>query len=87
MRAADPERVARAVGRRVAELRAARGWSQETFAEAIGVSIQYLRRIELAHTNVTLAQLVKLANGLRVPPKALLEAPSSLVVRRGRPAR
>ncbi len=87
MRAADPERVARAVGRRVAELRIERGWTQEAFAERLRVSIQYLRRIELAQTNVTLAQLVKLANGLRVPPKALFEAPESLVVRRGRPTR
>jgi transcriptional regulator with XRE-family HTH domain len=87
VRAADPERVARAVGRRVAELRAERGWTQEAFAESLGVSIQYLRRVELAQTNVTLSQLVRLANGLRVPASALFDAPASLVVRRGRPAR
>lgn len=87
MRAADPKRVARAVGRRIAELRTERGWTQETFAEALGVSIQYLRRIELAQTNVTLAQLVRLANALHVAPKALFEPPASLIVQRGRPVR
>jgi transcriptional regulator with XRE-family HTH domain len=61
--------------------------TQAAFAEALDVSIQYLRRIELAQVNLTLAQLVKLANALHVPPRSLFDRPASLAVRRGRPAR
>ena len=69
----------------MAELRTERGLTQEAFAEALGVSIQYLRRIELANVNVTLSQLVRLANALRVPPRLLFDRPASLKVKRGRP--
>jgi transcriptional regulator with XRE-family HTH domain len=78
--------VERAVGRRVAELRSARGWTQERFAEKLAVSVQYLRRIELGQTHVTVPKLVELANMLRVVPAALFEKPRSLAVRRGRPS-
>jgi transcriptional regulator with XRE-family HTH domain len=85
VRPASPAQVERVVGRRVAELRGQRGWTQERFAEKLGVSVQYLRRIELAQTHVTVPKLVELANALRVIPAALLERPQSMVVRRGRP--
>lgn len=85
MRPAQPERVARALGRRIAELRADHGWTQDSFAERLGVSVQYLRRIELARTNLTVPKLVELANALRVRVAELFEAPRSMDVRRGRP--
>jgi transcriptional regulator with XRE-family HTH domain len=87
VRASDPARVEQAIGRRIAELRAGLGWTQEQFAERLGVSVQYIRRIELAHTHVTVPKLVALANALRVAPGALFQKPASMVVRRGRPAR
>ena len=82
----NPERLIVNVGRRVAELRQKAGLSQEQLAEKMGFSVQYLSRVELG-TNLTLATLVKLANGLRVPALALLEAPAPdmVKVRRGRP--
>jgi transcriptional regulator with XRE-family HTH domain len=87
VRPSDPERVARALGRRIAELRTDHGWTQDLFAERLGVSVQYLRRIELARTNLTVPKLVGLANALRVRVAELFESPRSLDVRRGRPRR
>ena len=37
------------IGRRLAELRHARGWSQVQFAEVSGVSSTYIARIEKGH--------------------------------------
>lgn len=85
MRPSDAEKVARAVGRRIAELRRDQELTQEQFAVRLNVSIQHLRRIELAKTNLTLRTLVEIANVLAVPPIVLLEAPRTLTVRRGRP--
>jgi transcriptional regulator with XRE-family HTH domain len=87
VRASNPAQVERAVGRRVAELRSERGWTQEAFAGKLGVSVQYLRRIELGQTHITVPKLVELANALRVQPAALFDKPRSLVVKRGRPKR
>jgi transcriptional regulator with XRE-family HTH domain len=83
---ADPVKTVRHVGRRVAELRRAAGITQAQLAEKMGVSIQYVSRIELG-TNLTLHTLVKLANVFRVMPADLLLSPSreALVVNRGRP--
>lgn len=86
MRPVSPAQVERALGRRVAELRNARGWTQERFAERLAVSVQYLRRIELGQTHVTVPKLVELANALRVLPADLFRKPRSMLVRRGRPA-
>ena len=46
MRALDASRAIRRVGRRIAELRLARGWTQEKFAERASVSVKYVQRIE-----------------------------------------
>lgn len=70
----------------MAELRTERGWTQEDFAEKLSVSVQYLRRIELAQTHMTVPKLVELANALRVAPAALFAKPRSMAVHRGRPA-
>jgi DNA-binding XRE family transcriptional regulator len=41
--AEDPEKTIRAMGRRVAELRDERGWTQEEFAERVGCSTKYIQ--------------------------------------------
>ena len=46
MRAKSPDRVVKEMGRRVAELRAARGLTQEQFAERAGYTVQYQQQIE-----------------------------------------
>jgi transcriptional regulator with XRE-family HTH domain len=85
VRPSNPQEVARRLGRRIAELRADHGWTQEDFAESLGVSVQYLRRIELAKTNLTIPRVVELANALHVRVPVLFESPRSMAVKRGRP--
>ncbi len=73
------------VGRRLAELRRARGWTQDDWAAALGVSVQYVRRLE-AGENLTLRSLVLLACSLRVRTRKLLDPPATRARRRpGRP--
>jgi ribosome-binding protein aMBF1 (putative translation factor) len=85
MRPVQHTRVARDVGRRIAELRQAQELTQEQLAEKARVSIKYLQRVEAGRENLTLRSLVGLANLLRVAPIELLRAPASRTVRLGRP--
>jgi transcriptional regulator with XRE-family HTH domain len=81
-------RVTVQLGKRVVELRQAKGLSQEQLGEFIGLSDRGLRRIEHAQVDVTIGMLVRLANALGVSLQALLSAPTRNVVqKRGRPAR
>ncbi len=86
MRALDPERVAKDIGRRIAELRRERGLTQEQLAVKLRTTFQWLAQVE-AGRNATVFTLVKMANALKVPLAELLVAPKpgSRVVRRGRP--
>lgn len=52
------------IGRRVAELRAARGLTQAVFAERIGLQISYVQRVEAGEQNLTVRTLVRLAAAL-----------------------
>jgi len=72
------------VGRRVAELRAGRSWTQEQFAERAGRSVQWVRRIE-SGANLTLRTFFRLAQVLDVRVVALLSRPARKAPRRGRP--
>jgi transcriptional regulator with XRE-family HTH domain len=72
MRPADPDQLIENVGLRVAEVRISKGLTQEALAEALGVSLKHIQRLE-AGRNLTLRTLVLLANGLDVRPAALLE--------------
>lgn len=81
----SPDRLIRLVGRRAAELRRARGLTQEAFAEAAGVSVKYVQAVEQGTQNLSLRSLVKLANLLRVHPRELFRTPRSPPARPGRP--
>jgi transcriptional regulator with XRE-family HTH domain len=76
--------VIRDVGRRIAEIRAARGKTQEEFAEETGVTVGYVRRLE-AGENLTLRSLVETANLLKVRVTELLKPPRSRKITIGRP--
>lgn len=83
--AADPA-VAQiqAVGRRIAELRAGRGWTQDVFAERLQVSVDYVQRLERG-SNLTIRSLVQIADKLTVQVIDLFAAPTSTERRAGRP--
>lgn len=85
MKKLDADRALKDVGRRIAELRRERGWTQETFAERLGLQANNLQRIELGMQNLTIRSLVRLANGLSVSLGALFEVPRDRTVRQGRP--
>lgn len=85
MRATDPDRVLRAVGRRVAELRVASGLTQERLAEQLSVSTKYVQQIESGTQNLSLRSLVRLADAVSAPVAALLEQPKSPRSPIGRP--
>jgi transcriptional regulator with XRE-family HTH domain len=85
VRKLDPDRALKDVGRRIAELRRDRGWTQEALAERLGLQANNLQRVELGMQNLTVRSLVRLANGLGVSLASLFEAPRDRTVRPGRP--
>ncbi len=84
---AEPARVIQGVGRRIAERRAQLDMTQDQLAEALGVSVQYVNRLE-AGENLTIRSLVQIANLLGLTITELFEPPVSTErPKRGRPRR
>ncbi len=75
------------MGRRVAEVRRARGLTQAELAEAAGVTTRYIQTIESGRQNLTLVSLFHVAAALRVAVLDLFVAPVSPPARRGRPSK
>ncbi|MGV7175310.1 helix-turn-helix domain-containing protein [Xanthomonas axonopodis] len=63
-------------GLRLAELRRARGLSQERLALESGIARSYLGGVERGQRNIALLNIHRLADALGVSPASLLEAPS-----------
>ncbi len=61
-------------GRAVRKLRDEAGYSQESFADAIGVHRTYMGTLERGKGNPTLEMTGKIARGLRVRLSTLFEA-------------
>ncbi|MBZ5677208.1 MAG: helix-turn-helix domain-containing protein [Acidobacteriia bacterium] len=53
-----------ALGKRVHDLRAAKGWSQEEFAHVGGLHRTYIGQVERGEKNISFGNLVKLARAL-----------------------
>ena len=66
-----------AVGNSVRALRKKRGLSQEALADKAGLDRAHLGRIERGTRNVSLLNLVRIANGLSVPPSLILRSVES----------
>lgn len=64
----------RTVGRNLRAYRLARGYSQEAFAEVLGVHRTYMGGLERGERNLTLKSLEKIAEQLDVPPLELLQS-------------
>ena len=76
------------VGRRCAELRSDRDWTQEQAAERLHLDVKTLQKIEAGTVNATLRTIARLAKGLGVRARALFDPPTSRKPRRpGRPKR
>ena len=63
-------------GLRLAEIRKAKGLSQERLALESGVARSYLSDVERGTRNIALLNIHRLAETLGVAPAALLEPPS-----------
>ena len=63
------------MGLKIAYYRKKRGFTQESFAEAIGKSLNFLAQVEGPSTirGVSLETLFKMADVLNIPPSKLLE--------------
>ena len=76
------------LGRRISELRAGRGLTQQEVAEQLGITTRYVQTVESGRVNLSVRALVDWANLLHAPLAALLEPPKSRAPRRpGRPRR
>ncbi len=53
-------------GRAVRRLRLAGGFSQESFADAIGVHRTFMGAVERGETNISLDNVARIAKGLRI---------------------
>lgn len=59
-------------GKRVRELRLAKGWTQEELAERTGLHPTYIGGVERGERNLGLDNLLKIARALGEHPTALL---------------
>ncbi|PTR14372.1 DNA-binding XRE family transcriptional regulator [Nitrosospira sp. Nsp2] len=60
-------------GKKLAQLRKARGWSQEKLALESGLARSYLGGIERGRRNIALLNIFRLAETLKVPASALMD--------------
>jgi transcriptional regulator with XRE-family HTH domain len=65
--------IAKALGKRVAELRKARGLTQEELAERSGYSVEFISLVERGVNAPAVAGLEKIAKALKVPIKDLFD--------------
>ena len=67
------------LGRTIRNLRGRRGYSQESFAHAVGLHRTYMGDIERGERNVSLRNLLRIADALEIPLSQLLaEAENAL---------
>lgn len=70
------------LGRRIAELRREKGLSQESLAEAMGVSRNHVADIELGTRNTGVWSLLLICRALAIAPGALFEDFGAVTLRR-----
>lgn len=74
------------VARKMAEVREDRGLTQQDLAERLGISTQYVRKLESGTVNVSLRSMNHMVRARRVSVVSLFEEPKSRAKRKpGRP--
>ena len=68
--------VQKGVGRRIAEEREARGWTQQQVADKLRMEVNSYQAFEYGEI-ATISTIVKIANLLGVPTRALFDEPKS----------
>lgn len=69
-----PPELVQVVARRIKALRQARGLTQDAVAEALGIAVKNVQRLEAGRQNLTLKTLASVADVLDVEPYELLKA-------------
>lgn len=70
--ATTTQTLAQQFGNRCRELRTARGWSQEVFADNCEIHRSHMGEIERGEVDVSLTTLAKIAKGLEMSAGAIL---------------
>jgi len=83
--AVSADRLIHNVGRRLAELREARGLTQQALADQLGKTMRYIQAVEAGGENLTLRSIATFANALRASLSDVFELPASVRARPGRP--
>lgn len=65
-------KIAKRLGKTINALRLHRNWTQEECAANLGIATAYLSRVERGVVNVTLRNLVRMAQGFNVDVSELL---------------
>jgi len=68
-----PVDICKRVGRRIAALRAARGWTQQLLADHAQISREHVLRIEAGQKELGIRTLEKIAEALDRPTRDLIE--------------
>ncbi len=76
----DPAAAVAAFGRRLREVRESGGLSREALGYLTGVHPTAIQRFEKGRRDPRLTSILRLARGLRVPPRALVEDDDSAVL-------
>lgn len=74
----EPRRLQKNLGKAIRSERAARGFSQESFAHEVGLHRTYVGAVERGEQNVGVLDLAKIANALRTPLSRLLAIAENL---------
>lgn len=77
MEKAELQRIRKLLGKRIRELRKARGFSQETFAHECGIHRTYMGDVERGERNIALDNLVKIADALNLELTELFQGITS----------
>lgn len=64
-------------GQKIADLRDERGWSSTRFAEKVGISLAFMRRIELGQRQPSPAVRKRITEVLEVPLQAITADPAA----------
>jgi transcriptional regulator with XRE-family HTH domain len=82
----DVRELYRSVGRRIGEVRASRGVTQEQLAEQLDVTVGYVQQVETGRKNLSLKSLATFADALGATVPEFFTPPQS-PVKPGRPSR
>ena len=69
----DKEAVLKKISKNIQNIRKAKGYTQESFAEKMKVSWSYVSKLETGILNLSIGNLVELANYLEVDIKEILK--------------